>query len=118
MRGVSDTLEPKDLCHESDTYIDMAKPFRIYAAPRGVNGRYEFAEGQHVYVKEFASRRAMLRYWNDVLLPGTSITFGLKYELSMVEVNDSSWDFIGDPRYADTQVLKGSEVAGYFERNR
>ena len=116
--GCIDTLEGKVLRHASDMPVDMAKPFRIYAAPRGADGRYGFADGLPVYVKEFATHRSMLRHWNDILLPATSTDFGLKFELSMVEVKDSCWEFIGDPRYADTPVLKGRKIADFFERNR
>ena len=59
----------------------------------------------------------MLRFWNDVVLPRTCVTFGKKYELSMVESSESDWDFIGDPRYADTPVLKGKKISGSFVVN-
>ena len=43
-----------------------------------------------------------------MVLPGSFTTFGMRYELSMTEFAGSAWDFIGDPRYADKPLLKGT----------
>ena len=59
----------------------------------------------------------MFRHWDEKLLPATSATFGLKYELSMVEIVDDKWEFVGDPRYADTPVLRPRKVADGFTMN-
>ncbi|MBT6210166.1 MAG: hypothetical protein HOI35_09130 [Woeseia sp.] len=95
----------------------MSKPFRIYAVPRGADNRYLFGNGQPVYVREFARRESMFRHWQERLLPATCSTFGLKYKLSMVEIIDGKWEFVGDPRYADSAVLRPRKIADGFTMN-
>ena len=95
----------------------MSRPFRIYAVPRGADSRYLFGNGQPVYVREFARRESMVRHWEERLLPATSTTFGLKYELSMVEIVDDQWNFVGDPRYAESAVLRPRKIADGFTMN-
>ena len=54
----------------------------------------------------------MQRYWDQSIIPNTSTKFGLAYELSMVEAGHVMWDFIGDPRYADSSPLTAKAPAG------
>ncbi len=95
----------------------MNRPYRIYAVPRGADNRYLFGNGQPVYVREFARRISMCRHWEERLIPATCSTFGLKYEFSMVEIVDDNWRFVGDPRYADTVVLRPRKIADGFTMN-
>ena len=47
----------------------------------------------------------MVDFWDDMIIPSSSTTFGLEYEISMVEMNQSDRDFVGDPRYSNNPVL-------------
>ncbi len=47
----------------------------------------------------------MLDFWHDMIIPSSSTTFGLEYEISMVEMDQSDWDFVGDPRYSSNPAL-------------
>lgn len=83
----------------------MAKNFRICSAPRASDGRYRFTNGDGFQLKDFSDQDSMLSYWDERIVPSSCTTFGLEYEVSMVEMDDSDWDFVGDPRYSNNAVL-------------
>lgn len=95
------------------------KNYTIYAAPRAPDGRYRRCEEKPLHLRNFESLAAMKSYWAQKIVPATSTTFGLGYEFSMVEADHDTWDFLGDPRYAEEPVLSGDKAVGanIYEEN-
>lgn len=84
----------------------MNDKYTIIAAPRTPNGSYWMTDGNPVYLKEFATESAMYRFWTTKILPKTSSRSGKAFEIAMVITRDGKWDFVEQPRYADTPLMK------------
>ena len=105
-------LTPKDFTRPAEKQCMPPTPkYTVYAAPRCSDGRYRADDERPLFLREFHSLMAMRKLWDQKILPGTSTEFGLAYEFSMAEATDGSWDFIGDPRYADKPILPSRNKA-------
>lgn len=86
--------------------------YAIYAAPRATDGRYRLCKCKPLFIRKFPTVNAMQGFWKKITVPATSTKFGTAYELSMVEASAATWDFIGDPRFADTSIITEQKRTG------